>query len=506
MQEYDIIIIGGGITGAGIARLAAENGLKTALIEKNDFAYGTSSRSSKLIHGGLRYLQKFHFKLTRESSLERNLLMKNNPSFVNPVPFYFPLKKGLKHNRLYYQLGFILYDLLSGYKNFKPFQYLKKKRLLQKIPLLSEEKVKGSFLYYDAAVDDARLVIETIKSAKKFGANVFNYTKDFSILFKEKKVIGIRFTKDSEEYEFSSSKIVNATGIKSDEIRNMLDKKKHNNIVSSSGIHLLYHKSDFNFEGNITLESIKDGRPIFIMDWDPLVLIGTTDNPCGTETYYSKITEKEIDYIRETVDSYFPKIDIFSKKIIAKQSGIRPLIKSKKDTTSTKDVSREEAIFQDTNNLISIAGGKLTTYRLMSLKLLRLFFNGIEEKKSSYIFSTSYKESDLPKVSDDMTMQKLLNRTYGFSLCDIFENKLYHNNEIIDKTFEYAVNYEFCKSISDYMFRRFRLALWSDDHGKSYMKEVVSAAERHLEISNEEAQKMFSSYLEEVDLEEKIWQ
>ncbi|MGH9800540.1 MAG: glycerol-3-phosphate dehydrogenase/oxidase, partial [Blastocatellia bacterium] len=373
-EIFDVLIIGGGITGAGLALDAAARGLSVALVEKRDFAAGTSSRSTKLIHGGLRYLEQFDFALVREALHERSVLTRIAPHLAEAYPFVIPIYADQRRNYdhpLKMRAGLFLYDLLAGRHNFARHRRLSQEEALRLAPQLDPKGLQGAFLYYDGRTNDARLVIEIIKAANQRGAAIANYTKVESFLRNaEGKIIGARLLDeiDGRQIELRARTTINATGVWLEEtIR--LDgssaeglKKK---LRPAKGIHLTVAADRLRVGAAWLIPSLTGHRFYFVVPWEGRVNIGTTDTDYKGGNDSPQAEHEEIAEILNAINSYFPEANLDTSDVISAWAGLRPLI-TDANAKDTSKVSRKEEFIETADGLISIGGGKLTTYRSMA--------------------------------------------------------------------------------------------------------------------------------------------
>lgn len=371
-QRFDLIVIGGGITGAGVLRDATLRGLKTLLIEKSDFASGTSSKSSKLVHGGLRYLKQLEFALTRESCQERNLLTRLNPHLVKPIPFVFPVYDGDKDGMLAIRTGMWIYEALSGFQNHERHRMLNVAKTLEEVPDLNPSGLKGSAYYFDAAVDDVRLTLETIKSAVSRGGTALNYAPVVGFLYDQhKKVNGVtiedRLT--GIRYQTNGRVILNATGVWVDEVRE-LDACHRPDVRPSKGIHIVVPASRIRQKATLAFTAVQDRRLMFAIPWGDVTLIGTTDTFFDGSPDDPASSNVDVDYVLKATNHVFPNANLTEADLVSTFAGLRPLIAPPDGQADAGKVSREHQIFEDTSGLLSIAGGKLTTYRRMAAELV----------------------------------------------------------------------------------------------------------------------------------------
>jgi len=375
-ENFDLLIIGGGINGAAIARDAALRGLKTALIEKRGFASGTSSRSSKLIHGGLRYLEHFNFSLVKESCRERNLLVKHCPGLVKPLPFFFPVFKDDRLPLWMVSLGLKIYDWMDRTSNFKPHQKISADSIKEIEPGIKSDSFKGGAIYFDAQTDDARLVLENINDARKHGALAGNWIEARHIQ-KEGKVFTVQardfFT--GSDFKINALSVINAGGPWVDLVLGLNGTFPKPMLQFSKGVHLFLKPGKISIQQAVTIQSSKDDRILFIIPVTPheraetFILIGTTDTHYQDSLDQVSATTEEIHYLLEELKRYFPAVKISQEDILSTFSGIRPLIaQGKKDS---QKVSRGDKIVESASGLITVAGGKLTTFRNMAYRAVK---------------------------------------------------------------------------------------------------------------------------------------
>ncbi len=370
-ESYDLLIIGGGITGAGVALDAASRGLKVALVEKGDFASGTSSKSTKLIHGGLRYLKQLEISLVREVGQERALIHKLAPHLVIPEKMLLPLIKDGTFGKWATTIGLFTYDLLAGVSGKDKFRMLDKGETMEIEPLLPEEKILGSGLYAEYRTDDARLTIEVMKTAARHGALPLNYVLADKLIYSEGKVSGAR-CKDvltGKELEIKAKFVVNATGPWSDELRKQDGSLTDKRMFLTKGVHLVFPWAKLPIKHAIYFD-VPGGRMIFAIPRQGIVYVGTTDTPYDGDLDDIRVDEEDISYLLGAVNNMFPSIELNSQDVQASWAGVRPLIYEAGKSAS--EISRKDEIFESESGLMTIAGGKLTGYRVMAEKITNL--------------------------------------------------------------------------------------------------------------------------------------
>ncbi|MCO5234882.1 MAG: glycerol-3-phosphate dehydrogenase/oxidase [Chitinophagaceae bacterium] len=362
--EWDVIIIGGGATGLGAAVDASSRGYKTLLLEKFDFAKATSSRSTKLVHGGVRYLAQGNIKLVMEALRERGLLLKNAPHLTRTQPFVLPTYSWWK--KWYYALGLKIYDLMSGKLSIGKTRVLSSKKILAYSPAVSRKKLSGGILYYDGQFDDARLAVNLAQTTVENGSVVLNYMEVVDVVKKNGLVNGVH-AKDrlsGKEYEIRSRAVINATGVFTDDILRMDDHLHHHVISPSQGIHLVIDKAFFPGDYAMMIPKTDDGRVLFAVPWHNKVIVGTTDTPVKESLFEPRPLEKEIAFVLRNINRYLSS-DIKREDVKAVFAGLRPLV-SVPGQKNTSLMPRDHTIMVSKTNLVTITGGKWTTYRKMA--------------------------------------------------------------------------------------------------------------------------------------------
>ena len=362
----DVLVIGGGITGAGIARDAALRGFRTALVDKSDFGAGTSSHSSRLIHGGIRYLEHGAFRLVFEASHERRVLLRIAPHLVRPLAFLFPVYRGGRLPAWKLRAGMWLYDLLSSFRNVHWHRWFGAKKVRRVEPGLRDRGLIGAALYYDAQADDARLVIATLRSALRAGAIAANYVETTALLKPDGRVRGavVRDVLTGETATIRANVVVSATGPWSDTMRRLDDPQAAPILRLTKGAHVTVPRRRVGNEHAVTLVSQLDGRVMFVLPWGDLAYIGTTDTDADSSPDALRITAADVTYLLRSANAAFPDAHLTSHDVVSAWVGLRPLLRA--DHANPSQVSREHQVFESPQGLISIAGGKLTTYRVMA--------------------------------------------------------------------------------------------------------------------------------------------
>ena len=361
---WDFIIIGGGATGIGCAVDAASRGFDVLLLEQNDFGKGTSSRSTKLVHGGVRYLAQGNIALVKEALKERAILKENAAHHIKNQPFIVPCYS--LWQKIFYGSGLKTYNFLSGKYGFGKSQILSKKETLRRLPNVKGENLRGGALYFDGQFDDARLLIDLTKTAVEQGATILNYAEVYELTKRENKIDGVKFRNSETGAELTAKAkiVVNATGAFCDAVRRMSDANATRIIAPSQGVHLVFDRKFLPSENALMIPKTSDGRVLFAIPWHEKIVVGTTDTPIENAALEPKALEKEIEFILQTVGEYLDEPPQ-RKDILSAFAGVRPLVKSAK-MKNTAALARDHTIEIDDAGLLTITGGKWTTYRRMA--------------------------------------------------------------------------------------------------------------------------------------------
>ncbi len=521
---FDLLIIGGGITGAGIALDATTRGLKTILIEKQDFAEGTSSRSTKLVHGGLRYLQNYEFKLVREVGREREIVYNNASHIVRPQKMMLPIIKNGSINRFLGFVGLTMYDYLAGVRKKERKKVLSKEETLKQEKLLNKDILKSSILYYEYKTNDSRLTIEVLKKAFEYNATLLNYVKAENFIYKNNKITGVR-AKDiltDNTFDISAKYIVNATGPWVDDLRKADKSINEHSIQLTKGIHLTVSRERFKISNAIYFDNC-DKRMIFVIPRDNSVYIGTTDTFYNDEKENPKINISDINYLLDAVNKMFPLVKLTINDISSAWAGLRPLIK--KQGKKPSELSRKDEIFISPSGLISIAGGKLTGYRLMAKKIVDKIFDYIQKDNDNKFVECKTKNLKLSGGEFNFD-------THGFKLIELAESKFYdaqqlnlsvkdsdklffrygtNYDKIIEKAYElrsanetsnlwlkaelwYCINYEMINNLSDFFIRRTGMIFFEYDNIKNLINPTADYMQKILGWDNKTKEKKISDF------------
>lgn len=370
-ERFDVLIIGGGATGAGALLDASSRGLKAALVERADFGQGTSSRSTKLLHGGVRYLEQAvkrldrgQFALVKAALRERAIVLRNAPHLAHPIALITPLYRIWELP--YYATGLKLYDMLAGRENLRPSHSLGRGEALQRFPMLKPTQLRGAVEYYDGQFDDARLNIGLITTASRYGAVALNYAEVVELTKSRGTVTGaiVRLADTGETLEVSARTVINATGPFADDIRQLDEREAQPILKASSGSHIVL-PARFSPPGTgLLIPKTEDGRVLFLLPWQGHTLVGTTDHPAPV-TANPRASEEDIDYILRHVRAHFD-IPVDRADVLAAWSGLRPLVQAGSHDGTTAGLSRDHLIKVSESNLVTITGGKWTTYRKMA--------------------------------------------------------------------------------------------------------------------------------------------
>jgi glycerol-3-phosphate dehydrogenase len=538
-EIFDLLVIGGGITGAGIALDASARGLRAALVEKRDFAAGTSSRSTKLIHGGLRYLEHFDFALVREGLRERAILARIAPHLVDPFPFVVPIYRNNKRNYdhpLKMRAGLVLYDLLAGRYGFASHRHLSRDEALKLAPQLDPRGLKGALLYYDALTDDSRLVIEVIKAARELGARIANYTCLTGFIKDEHgKVAGARLRDEltGDEFTARSRIVINATGVWMNDVAGLASRPgaeaaKH--VRPSKGIHLTVLAERLRVGSVWLIPSLREHRFYFVVPWHGRVNIGTTDNDYAGDKNSPHPEEDEVSEILDAINAYFPAARLEPSDVISSWAGLRPLI-SDKNARKTADISRKEELFETEDGLISISGGKLTTYRLMAERTVSLAARRVRERFS--VVSGDAGTSELPISGGSMTRGELAREarriarneklsdetsrhlafTYGsncYQIVKLIREQEHLRAPMVDGLPQilaevvYAARSEMAVTVADALVRRTRLAILAGEDSVRCAFATAEVMARELEWGDEEMKRQIAQFTSEFEREYSI--
>ena len=455
---FDIIIIGGGATGLGCAVDASSRGYKTLLLEKYDFAKGTSSRATKLVHGGVRYLAQGNIRLVREALFERGRMLRNAPHVCKKLPFVMPSYSWF--DKIFFGLGLWAYEFLSSKLSLGETKFLSKKETQKYLPTINPKGLVGGVLYYDGQFDDSRLAINLAQTAVENGATVINYCGVSSLIKENDQIVGVIATDEfsGEIYTLKAKAVINATGVFADEVLQMDDAKTSRTIAPSQGIHLVVDRHFFKGETALMMPKTEDGRVFFVIPWHEKWILGTTDTPVKNVEIEPKALQNEIDFIIHHFNKYatktIAKIDVKSVFV-----GLRPLVKVEKEK-STSVMPRDHAVKVLSSGLIHIIGGKWTTYRNMAqhtidvaIKKGNLEFVKCKTKRLPIHGFTSKTENSHFDIygSDTVKIRELLRQDGNLSE-RIHSDYPYTKAEVV-----WFIHNEMAETVEDILARRIRL-------------------------------------------------
>ena len=459
--EWDILIVGGGATGLGAAVDAASRGFKTLLIEQSDFAKGTSSRSTKLIHGGVRYLQQGNIALVTEALHERGYLCENAPHLIHHLPFLVPSYKWWEGP--FYGVGFKIYDLLAGKLGIEKSKHLTRKQTLLAIPTLEKKDLRGGTIYYDGQFDDSRLAIALAQTAHDHEATLLNYMQCTSLIKKNGTICGIKAKniETGKHLTLRAKVVINATGVFSDHLCQM-DKPQVKNIISpSQGIHIVLPKAFMPGKSAMLIPHTDDGRVIFFVPWHNRVILGTTDTAVSKPSLEPKAQKKEIDFLLKHAAKYLSKAPT-RKDILSVFAGLRPLVKSG-DSNDTKEISRDHTILVSKSKLITITGGKWTTYRQMAEDVINQAIH------TGHLSHRPCETKTLPLHGYQEKLRPTAHfSTYGFHAKEIkalmrtsksLRQKIHPSLPYYQAEVIWSVRHEMARSVEDVLARRTRSLL-----------------------------------------------
>ena len=494
-EQFDILIIGGGVTGVGAALDAASRGLKVALVEASDLASGTSSRSSKLIHGGLRYLEQYDFKLVREALHERELMVSSlAPHLVKPLAFLYPLHEKVRE-RTYVGAGLALYDALRGFKRALPgHKHISQKKIAEIAPSLRPDIVTGAVKYFDAQVDDARHTMMIARTAARHGAVIATGVKVESLIKDGKRVTGVkaRETETGKLITIKATATVMCAGIWSDQLHESFGIKAGYNVTMSKGVHIVLPKSAINSAEGIILKT--PVSVLFLIPWNNQWLVGTTDTPYTEDRSKPLADRSDVAYIINEANKVLkPKLKI--EDVIGVYAGLRPLVSNKKDSETTK-LSREHTVDRSAPGFVSIAGGKYTTYRVMgkdvidlaAVELRRLVPDSVTNKVP-IVGADGYfaLAQQIDRIAEESGLSAesvlhLLNR-YGSLISEVLEiieadpkmaKPLTKDLPYLKAEIYYAASHEGARSVDDVISRRTRLAFEAPNSAMDLANDVAT--------------------------------
>jgi glycerol-3-phosphate dehydrogenase len=478
-ENFDLLVVGGGITGCGIALDAAARGLRTALIERGDFACGTSSRSSKLIHGGLRYLRNLQFKVTLEASREKSLLKRLAPHLVEDLPFVLPFWSRAARAAL--ASGLWIYDAAAGFPKGLIHRHLDARQTREAIPGIRSEGLRGAYVYYDARADDCRLVLHVAKKASDLGAVLANYVEATGFLKENGRIVGVR----TRDFDIAASRVVNATGVWCDELRSADDPGEPRAVRPSKGVHLVVPARRLGLSGAVTLPAPEEGRVVFLIPWGDSAIVGTTDTDYTGPLDRPRAEPEDMAYLLERVNAFLPSVRLGAEDIRSTYAGLRPLLLDD-GSSSPSRVPREHRIFESPSGLLSVTGGKLTTYRRMAKEVV------------DAITDRPCRTADIDLFASEA--QDPLARFYGSEASRIVDRApLLDGLPHVWGEVDYALEREMALTLTDVLARRMRLALYAPDQGRSVAHVVAQRMGARLGWDGAEVRRQVEAYERELE-------
>ena len=523
-EKFDLLIIGGGITGAAVARDATSRGLNVALVEKNDFAYGTSSRSSKLIHGGIRYLENLEFGLVFEALSERTLLLKTVPHLVRPLPFYMPVYKEDAHGITKLSMGLWLYDFLALFRAPGFHKRLSKKQVLADIPFLKGDGLQGGFSYFDASMWDDVLAIETARAAQIEGAAIANYVEAVDPIWTGDRITGftVRDRENiSQDFPVHADRVIVCAGPWTDQVGKSISTKWKQWLNPSKGVHLIFDLKRIPIPGAMVMSHPKDGRISFVIprpDFGAgVVIVGTTDGPTHEDPDRADIAKEDVDYLLDLLAKYFPSLNLTQDDILSAYVGVRPLMGSNDASGAglLQKVSREHHIDSGPGGTVIVAGGKYTTHRKMAEEIvdftLKKWKKDVEKHPDlSYPKKLGPSQTAFP-VNPQATVSALENcrglanqekltiptellERFGADALPIVKSHTAHTGSasypdgfpMLEAQLRYCIRSEMTMHLEDFYLRRLPLFASRKDHGLPWAPALAQVWAEELHKSPEE--------------------
>ncbi|GCF09096.1 glycerol-3-phosphate dehydrogenase/oxidase [Dictyobacter arantiisoli] len=528
-DHFDVLVIGGGVTGAGVALDAASRGYSVALLEKMDFASGTSSKSTKLAHGGIRYLPNFDFALVREALVERGLLIQNAPYLVKPVAFVLPIYEGDLHpvgmpfttpggvglNTLL-NIGLYMYDGLAGRHNIASHHHISREEVLERAPSLIPEGLKEGFIYYDGQTNDVRLTMALIRTAARYGAIITNYTEVTGFEMENGQITGahIHDVMGNQNLTVRAHHIINATGVFAEQVEALAGPMPEIQVEPSKGVHLVFSREDLKVgEDAVVLPETEDKRILFIVPWESRVIFGTTDTGSG-DLNHPTATQEDIAYLLKYLNRYL-SVHLTEDNIISTYAGYRPLVKTRQKNASTAKLSRTHAVVESPTGLITITGGKLTTYRRMAQDTLDVINRRDGVKPTHPTQNLPLQGSAAwPRVEHELQKRGVqaglsneiihhLGTSYGSNAHLIYDSieqnpglaqQLISDLPYIRAEVIYACRYEMAMTPSDILARRTSIVLEDRARGQDVLNDVTQLMSSEFNWPSNAQQELIQTY------------
>lgn len=508
-EEYDLLIIGGGITGSGIALDAVTRGLKVALVEMQDFASGTSSRSTKLVHGGLRYLKQFEIKEVADLGKERAIVYENGPHVTTPVWMLLPFHKGGTFGKFSTNIGLRVYDFLAGVKRSERRYMLNAKETMQKEPLVKKQNLKGGGVYVEYRTDDARLTIEVAKAAVDSGATLLNYMKAEQFIYDENNKINGVIAHDvvgNEQITIQAKRVINAAGPWVDDVRKIEGAQSGKHLMLSKGVHLVFDESAFPLHQAVYFDT-PDGRMVFAIPRDGKTYVGTTDTFYKGDPRSMDIEQSDRDYIMEAIHYMFPEVEVTDADIESSWAGVRPLIHEEGKNPS--EISRKDEVWTSESGLVTIAGGKLTGYRKMAETVLNQVLKDLETTLNKHVSPCSTKHLPISggdiggadqlqgfiqtkaqtAVSVGLTEEegRYLAQLYGSNVDSVLAYLKENDTQLPNMLYaqlRYGIDHELVTHPTDFFIRRTGFLFFNIAIVKEYKNEVLAEMAKQLNWSD----------------------
>lgn len=505
--QWDMLVIGGGITGAGILREAARRGLKTLLVEQRDFAWGTSSRSSKMVHGGLRYLTQGDFKLTHEAVVERQRMLDEAPGLVEPMKYVYPFRKGGFPGRFAFNLVLRIYDFFAGRRDYR---YFSKKLIETFLPGLRDDGLYGGTQYTDAVTDDSRLVMRVLQEAIGDGGVAANYIKVHHLVEENGRVVGVKLgdVDTGEQLEVRAKVVVNATGAWADRLRGEV--KDERRVRPLRGSHIVVPSWRLPVHQALAYQHPRDKRFVFIYPWEGATVVGTTDLDHRKDLdLEASISSEELEYILQGANHQFPKVNLTRTDVLNTFSGVRPIV-GKEGVDPSKinpSAARRDHVVWDDKGLLSVTGGKLTTFRVIALDVLQaasphLHLGKVVDTRDRVFAPTQRK---LKGVKFGPFMERRLKGFYGSAAQDIVDQAGEGELGFIPGSMNlwaelrWSAGHEAIQHLDDLLLRRTRLGLLLPEGGMQQLDKIQQICQQELDWSDERWQQELERY-------RQIWQ
>ncbi|MEP6492605.1 MAG: glycerol-3-phosphate dehydrogenase/oxidase [bacterium] len=523
-RTFDLLVIGGGITGCGIARDAALRKMSVALVEKDDFASGTSSRSSRLIHGGVRYLEHGYLHLVFESSAERRRLLRLAGHLVRPLPFTWPVYTGARIPRWKLGAGLLMYDALALFRNVARHKRLSRDGVLACEPMLRQDGLLGGARYYDAATNDARLTLANAIAAAESGATVVNHAAVTTLLIQSGRVVGarVRDALTGQSAEVHARVVVNATGPWSDQTRRLDEAQSSDTaprsaaVRGSKGAHIAVPRERLGNRDALTLSAPLDGRVMFALPAGPHAIVGTTDSYAATTPDEVRATNDDVNYLLDSVNAFFPAARLAASDIVSAWAGIRPLLPTASDSPGS--ASREHAITTSRHGLVSITGGKLTTYRVMAAGVVDVVVAAVgrragpEQTRSLALPGGDFASlgeliAAATKTTNDPALAQHLVGAHGSRWPRVWEEMTKGDGRLsvhdgLPYTLgelRYSARHEMAYTIGDLLIRRTGLAFETRDHGAAAAVRIAGALAATFGWDHNARQRAIDDYVSEAE-------